>query len=232
MNNKECITIKDINFLIDDGNLFKENVSFSLKEKEKVLLYGPSGSGKTSIFKMISYFLQPCCGEIYYGNNKISSFDEANKLRAKYISLIDSEFSFFNNLSIKDNIKVYAYFAKVSTKIIDEKLEYIIKYFKFNNENISLCNLLHKKISDLSNGQKEIIMISRAIMLDSKFVFADELLRSFNIDDKKDIFDKFIHTLEHFNMGLFMISHENTFKKYDIIDKVFSIKDKTLQERG
>jgi len=224
------ISIKNINFLVDGKNLFKENISLTLKEKEKVLLYGPSGSGKTSIFKIITYFLYPSCGDVFYDDTSINSFNGANKIRAKYISLIDSNFSFFNNLSIKDNIKSYAYFAKIDNKLINDKLEFIIDNFKFQNDNISLVNLLNKKISDLSNGQKEIIMISRALLLESKFIFADELLRSFNIDDKKDIFDKFIKTLNHFDMGLFMISHENIFKQDKSINRVLTIKDKILQE--
>ena len=223
------IKAKNINFLIDGGNLFKEDVSFELENKQNTLLYGPSGSGKTSIFKMLSFFMKPSNGEIYYDDNKINSFDKANKIRARYISLIDSNFSFFNNLSIEDNIKVYAIFAKIPNEIINKKIQYLYDVFKFNNQNISLSNLKNKKISSLSNGQKEIIMIARALMLESKFVFADELLRSFNVDDKEDIFDKFISSLSHFDMGLFMISHEDRFKKHRSIDRVWTIRDKVLE---
>ena len=226
------ISVEGINFLIEDENLFEKNVSIRLQEKEKVLLYGPSGSGKTSIFNMFTYFLHPSCGDVFYSKNKIKSFNEANKTRSKYISLIDSHFSFFNNLSIQDNIKAYAHFAKIPNVTINLRLNYMLDNFKFKNENISLCNLYNKKVSNLSNGQKEIIMISRAIMLGSKFIFADELLRSFNMDDKKDIFDKLIKSLDYFNMGLFMISHEDTFKKYKSIDRILTIKNKTLQEEN
>ncbi len=224
------IKVKNINFLIDSGNLFQKDITFELKDNQNILLYGPSGSGKTSIFKMLSFFMPPSRGEIYYDDNHISSFNKANKIRSNYISLIDSSFSFFNNLNIEDNIKVYGIFAKVPHNIINKRMEYLYETFKFNNENISLNNLKNKKISDLSNGQKEIIMIARALILQSKFIFADELLRSFNVHDKEDIFDKFMQSLKEFNMGLFMISHEDRFKKHNSIDRIWTIKEKMLKE--
>lgn len=122
--------------------------------------------------------------------------------------MIYSVFNFIETISTKNNIMLPSLFAK--EKNIDSRLEELITLFDFGEEsNINLKDLLKKNIGNLSNGQKEIVSISRALLMENpKFIFADEMLRSFNEDLEQEVWNKVLRYLSDHNKSLFMITHK------------------------
>ena len=202
----------NIQFNLDDKRLspklFRKDIDIELKQKQIVLLYGPSGSGKTTIFQILSHLIEFSSGEIYWDRYKVEDLNRSNKQRYKHISMIYSVFNFIETLSVKDNILLPSLFAKErgSEILLDE----LIELFYFGKEsNINLADLLKKGISNLSNGQKEIVAISRALLMQKpKFVFADEMLRSFNKELEDQVWAKILQFLSKYNRSLFMITHK------------------------
>jgi len=201
------IQFKDENGKLGDA-LFRKNVSLTLNPKEIVLLYGSSGCGKTTLFQMLSHLIDSTSGNISWNEYKIHNLNDSNKQRFKYISMIYSVFNFIETLSTEDNILLPALFAK--EKDYMNRLKDLTELFDFGNDsNINLKDLLQKDISSLSNGQKEIITISRALLMEeSSFVFADEMLRSFNEELEKKVWEKVLQYLSKHNKSLFMITHK------------------------
>lgn len=214
------LEVKNFNMqLADEGRLFKENIDIALRPGETTLLYGPSGSGKTTLFEAITYLSKPQEGEVYWDGRKIASLREANRLRKETISINFSYFNFIELLSIRDNIVMPAAMAKQQG--IEKKLDNIIERFSFGSEStgdkrfLSLGDMLYakdkhghtRKISDLSNGQKEIVAIARAMMLDAPFMVVDEMLRSFPEKTRPDIWKIVEEYLKEKEMGIFFITH-------------------------
>jgi len=207
------IIAKDLNINFSGKNLFSENINIELKEKQFTLLYGSSGSGKTTLFEMLSVLALPTQGKVIWGKEPMRSLNLANKNRFNQITSIYSVFNFIETLSIKDNILLPALFAK--EKNIEQNLTELEELLQFPNlkdgekSHVDLKDLLKKNIADLSNGQKEIIAIARALLLSNpKYLFADELLRSFNDDLEKKIWEKILCFLVKHNKSLFMITHK------------------------
>jgi len=223
-----------------DNRCYLDNCDIELSEKKITLLYGPSGSGKTTIFNILSGLVkaQSNKSEIYWNNYKVRNIYEANKIRYKYISMIYSNFYFLNNLSVVENIILPAVFTKQPKNIIENKLSLLYDVFSFDkgSEIDNFLNLKslakRKKIIGLSNGQKEMVSIARALMIDSPFIFADEMLRSCPIGDEMAIWERLLSKEIGIGKrkGLFFISHKEHLKKDHRIDRLLTIKNKKLFE--
>jgi len=203
-----------------NDTLFHEDVSLTINAGDNFLIYGPSGSGKTTIYEALSFLTPPTQGEVYWGDTKIDSISIANKLRNDHISLIFSNFNFIGHLNVEDNIILPA--AASNKKGIYDRLETLMNVFEFDDtaheqENrLSLRDLIYDKktlrkrrIQELSNGQKEIVSMARALILDTPFILADEMLRSFPDHTKKVLWERFYSFTSGGDnpKGLMMITH-------------------------
>jgi branched-chain amino acid transport system ATP-binding protein len=85
------------------GLIAVNNVSFSVREKEILSIIGPNGAGKSTLFKLISSFLPPTAGDVWFRDEKIS--DRAPHIAArKGIVRTFQETTIFKNMSVRDNV--------------------------------------------------------------------------------------------------------------------------------
>ena len=225
-----------VNYLINTNGkeefLFRDPISLTLVPKETILLYGNSGIGKTTLLKLLAYLIKPSCGDILFEGTQIKSLKQANALRSDFISIIPSQFYFFESLSVLDNILVSAYVKNISSQKINEKLTFISQQTqKLTNCNLHIDlqgyyakqdkqdNILFKKISELSNSQREMVMLARALLLDARYIFADELFRSFDTNSQHDVFNMFMSIIKEWGLGLFLISHNENIRSHTDIQQ-------------
>lgn len=239
-----------------DKNLLEE-VTLEIPEKSIVLLYGPTGRGKTTLFNLISglSFDGFKKGKIQWGNIPIDNMRIANKLRSQYISLIYSRFFFIYGLSIRENVILPALLSQKSNQFIDERLALLTEIFSFDErdysgELVGALNFLKDQISPnnirknrrnkspvmnikhISNGMTEIVNIARAFILDTPFIFADELLRSYSDEEMKVIWNRVLDPRLGIkkNKSLFMITRKDYFREEgrEEIDIIYEIKDRRV----
>lgn len=233
------IRSKSINVFFRDSenriNSFLENVNLEIPSDKICLLYGPSGSGKTTLFNILCG-LAPMCdkqGEVFWGDYKVGALTEANRQRAKYISLIFSTFYFLESLNVEQNILLPALLLGKDQQESSKKLDALCELFSFDGslETLHLGKLRKRKVTSLSNGQKEMVGIARGLVLDSPYIFADEMLRSFNPEGESAIWERMVSSPElgiGTSRGMFMITHKEHLKNDPHIGVAYRIKDKGL----
>jgi len=221
--------------IIFDNISFLEKVNLEIPECKRVLLYGPSGSGKTSIFNVLCGLSSAKNPEArtYWYDYSVSDLNEANKKRYQYISLIYSNFFYMQSLSVEENIVLPAVFAKMQSSAIAKMLDQLYTIFSFRDEGqkpLNLKDLRKRKMGQLSNGQKELVGIARALILDTPFIFADEMLRSYNSETEKVIWEKMMSPDLGIGSkrGFFLITHKEHLKNDRRIDIIYAIKNKGL----
>jgi putative ABC transport system ATP-binding protein len=221
--------------VVFDGNSYLKDVSFTVAPQEVVLLYGPSGSGKTTLFNILCAMSEATSSRagVFWGDYQVCSLEKANKVRFRYISMVYSLFYFLESLNVEQNIRLPAVFAGVAEDEIDRRLEELYRVFAFDGKlsNLDLSTLRARSIAGLSNGQKELVGIARAFVLDSPYVFADEILRSFNKEGEELLWEKILSSPElgiGSRRGFFMITHKEHLRHDPRISKVYTIDNSAL----
>lgn len=163
------ISIKNISFSYDTVRDTIKNISFNLNKGELIALLGPNGSGKTTILKCLNGTLKPKTGEIYIENHNIKNL--SYKEIAKFISVVPQEHSAIFSYLVIDivamGITPYLSFGRMPTK-----KDYRTAYTKLEFFNIQ--HLAEKNYNQLSGGEKQLVLIARALMQNTDYLIMDE----------------------------------------------------------
>jgi ATP-binding cassette subfamily B protein len=165
---KSPYALKDINLLIPNGKV--------------TAIVGASGSGKTTLMKMLLKFYEPTCGQIFYGGTLIADISAQN-LRTNCGVVMQDGYIFSD--TIKRNIAT-------GDEIIDEKkLKYAVKIANLEEFIESLPLKYNTKIgasgNGISGGEKQRVLIARAVYKNPQFLFFDEATSSLDAENEKII---------------------------------------------
>ena len=128
------------------------------------MLLGASGCGKSTLLNMIAGILSPDGGVIEIDGVEISSKPqkEKDRFRINKIGYIFQDFKLISEMSVIDNINILR-LEKVDTSAADEVLE-----------SLGILDKKHKKVKNLSGGEKQRVAIARAIVKKPDIILADE----------------------------------------------------------
>ncbi len=164
--NNASIEFKNVSFEYTENKPVIQNLSFKWELGKTVAIVGETGSGKTTVSKLIMRFYEPTSGEIFLGNSNIKDID-INEYR-KLFAVVTQD-SWLYASSIIDNIK-YGNLEATEEKVKEAaKMVGIDKFIK------SLPEGYETIVSgNLSEGQKELICIARAVVSNREFLIMDE----------------------------------------------------------
>ena len=147
-------------------NVVLNNINFSVKSGETLVVKGRNGSGKATLLRILSNFITSYDGKALF--NDISILED-NLYNNKF-NLIGQKNSLKANLSIKKNLELWDI-------LFNEALDHV-KLLEHNN----LYHLINRDVGSLSDGQKKCISLHRLNynkydlwFLDEPFVFLDEV---------------------------------------------------------
>ena len=147
-------------------------------------IVGSSGSGKTTLIKLIQGFYEPLEGEIRVGGTLLITINP-HLWRSKTGSVMQDGFIFSD--SIERNIAV------TDDKIDHERLQHAINVANINDYIESLPLRQYTKIGSdgngLSQGQRQRILIARAVYKDPEYIFLDEATNSLDAQNERIIME-------------------------------------------
>lgn len=168
-NNDEIIgniEFKNVSFSYNNDKEILKNINFKINNGEKIAIVGPTGSGKTTIIQLLLKFYNINSGSILIDGKNINDIN-TNILRDNIKVVLQD--AHLNNENIKDVLK---YSNDVSDMEIKDLLKKINIKPNFLGMNDKLENIT--SIDNLSNGQKQIISMIRAMLSNPKIVILDE----------------------------------------------------------
>ena len=182
--------IKVQNIFVKLGeNFILKNINFEIHKNEKVFVIGSSGAGKTTL---INTFLNPNSikmGDIIVDNTNLKTIKtrEIRKLNSNYGFISQKDF-FINWETVFYNIKnLYSNyknrFYKFFNFIFKADKNEIFKIAK----KLKIQDILFKKVSDISGGEKQRIKILLLLIQKPKIIFADEPTSSLDIKISREI---------------------------------------------
>jgi ABC-type branched-subunit amino acid transport system ATPase component len=140
------------------------DVSLSLRKGEMSFIIGRNGAGKTTLLKTIVGLLKPDKGGITYQGREIAGMDP-ERLSLEGIRFVAQEKKVFGSLTVQENIELAAYAAK---EPLNQALEKVTELYP------KLKTFMKAKAGSLSGGQRQILLIGRALVGDPKLLLIDE----------------------------------------------------------
>ncbi|MBL7128355.1 MAG: ABC transporter ATP-binding protein [Ignavibacteria bacterium] len=172
-NVKGRIDFKNVWFAYNHDDYVLRNVSFKIKEGEKVAFVGATGAGKSTIINLLSRFYDVSEGEIMLDGIDIRKFNQKD-LRKNIAVVLQDVFLFSGD--IKSNIDLG------NTSISSDTLNSSVKNVGLNDFIESLPDKLYHKVNErgstLSVGQKQLISFARALSFNPKILILDEATSS------------------------------------------------------
>ena len=162
------INISNISKSFDD-RVILEDISFSIKNGDKIAIIGQSGIGKSVLLKSIIGLLNPDEGEIFINEQNINkiSFKKLQKLRSKF-GMVFQFGALFDSMTVGENIGL------ALQKLTNcDKLE-ISDRISISLKEVNMEGTEGKMPSELSGGMKKRVGIARAIALNPEYMLYDE----------------------------------------------------------
>jgi ATP-binding cassette subfamily B protein len=194
------VTFENVCFSYNKSTPVLKNVNFSVKAGEVVALVGETGAGKTTIVNLLTRFYDADSGRILIDNEPITNL-KRNSLR-KCFSVVLQDTCLFTG-TIMDNIR---YSQKDAT---DEQVLKAAKIAHAHDFIDKLPKGYYTMVSgatdNLSQGQRQLIAIARAVLCDSPILILDEATSSVDTKTEKDIQRAFLSLMK--DRTSFLIAH-------------------------
>lgn len=200
------IKINDLSFSFGN-NMIHKNVTMTFNNGSITTIFGKSGSGKTTLLRLLMGFY-PYQGEITFDGTDIKNAD-LSYIR-KNIATVDQSIKLFNT-TIYENIKYGTDATNNDVDNIVSELE--ITIFKNLNADAGING------SNLSNGQKQVVMLLRAFLKKKKILILDEPTSSLDKVTKNIVIDTIKKISK--NKTTIIVTHDNDVK--NISDVVYHI---------
>ncbi|MDU4739290.1 MULTISPECIES: ABC transporter ATP-binding protein [Clostridium] len=217
------VTFKDVHFGYNKDKIIINDFSSKIKPGQRVAIVGPTGAGKTTIVKLLMRFYELNSGEILLDNHNINDFKRSD-LRKVFGMVLQDTWLFSG--SIMENIR-YGNLNATDEEVIEaSKAAHVHHFVKTLPDGYNME--LNEDASNVSQGQKQLLTIARAILADPKILILDEATSS--VDTRTEVLiQKAMDNLMK-NRTSFIIAHRlSTIKDADLI---LVMKDGDIVEQG
>lgn len=205
------IEFEHVNFGYKENKTIINDFSINVKKGQKIAIVGPTGAGKTTIIKLLMRFYDVNSGSIKIDGHDIRNFNRS-ELRELFGMVLQDTWLF--NASIRENIKFGKLSATDDEIISAAKSANVHHFIKTLNDGYDM--VLDEEASNVSQGQKQLLTIARAILADPKILILDEATSS--VDTRTELLiQKAMDRLMEGRTS-FVIAHRlSTIKDADII---------------
>ncbi|SFB07839.1 MULTISPECIES: ABC transporter ATP-binding protein [unclassified Bacillus (in: firmicutes)] len=220
---KGKVEFRDVSFSYEKGGDTVSNISFTALPGEMVALVGPTGAGKSTIMNLLSRFYDATQGAIFIDGHDITKVKRASLRRHMAFVLQDS---FLFEGTIRENIR-YGRLAATDLEI-EEAAKKANAHSFITKTKDGYDTVLKQDGSGISQGQKQLLSIARAILANPAILILDEATSSIDTVTELKIQEALQVLME--GRTSFVIAHRlNTIQK---ADQIIVLEQGQIIERG
>jgi ATP-binding cassette subfamily B multidrug efflux pump len=174
------VEFKQVHFGYDDDKIVIHHFSADIQPGQKIAIVGPTGAGKTTMVKLLMRFYDLNDGEILVDGHNINSFTRKDLRRMFAMVLQDT---WLYNDTIMENIRYGRAEATDEEVIKAAQAAHVDHFVRTLPDGYSL--VLNEEVSNISQGQKQLMTIARAILADPEILILDEATSS--VDTRTEV---------------------------------------------
>ena len=199
-----------------------KGISLEAYAGEVVGLLGPNGAGKTTTFSMVAGFVSPTSGSVSLNGDSLTKLPAYQRAR-KGLVYLPQESSVFRKLTVEQNIRAIAETLGLSKIKEDEVVEKRL-------EELRLTSLARQKAYTLSGGERRRLEITRALVLEPKFLMLDEPFSGVDPISVSEVMG-IIRQLKEDGIGIFLTDH-NVRETLKIVDRAYLLYEGKVLTHG
>jgi len=159
-----------------------DEVVLDIARGDFIAVMGESGAGKSTLVKILALLEQPDSGEYKLFGDTVSGIpiNKASRCRRRSMNIIFQTYNLFEELSVYENLSVYLKLCNEVSRNMDASIKAVANALKMQDN-------LYKKVSVLSQGEKQRVAIARSLLTDKKLILADEPTASLDKDNRDTI---------------------------------------------
>ena len=222
-NLKGNVQFEHVKFGYNPEQIIVKNFSADIKDGQKIAIVGPTGAGKTTMVKLLMRFYDVNSGSIKIDGHDVRDFDRS-KLREMFGMVLQDTWLFSG--TIMENIRYGRLDATDEEVIAAAKAAHVHKFIMQQPGGYQM--VLNEETSNISQGQKQLLTIARAILADNKILILDEATSSVDTRTETRIQKAMDNLME--GRTSFVIAHRlSTIRDADLI---LVMKDGDIIEQG
>jgi len=197
-----------------------DGVSLHVRPGELVALYGPSGSGKTTLLLMIATLLAPTSGTVKINERDFAALSERESaaFRLSELGFIRQNFDLLPGVSAIDNA-VLKLLATVRWREAHRQIAPLL-------DRLGLGSRLDHRSETLSMGERQRVMIARALSTNPSLLLADEPTGSLDSQRSREVLELLRSLCRERNVACVLVSHDPLAAGY--ADRVLALSDGRL----
>ena len=194
-----------------------DNVSFSVKKGEFVLVIGSSGSGKSTLLNMIGLLDHPTQGKVMIDGFDTSNLtdNEVSEFRNEKLGFVFQFANLLADLTVLENVLLPSQIQFDSSNILDKA--------KMVLEQVGLGDQLYKRANKISGGQAQRAAIARGLVNNPTIVLADEPTGNLDSVTAQNVVQLMKKMAKDLNQTFIVVTHERA--QFGSVDRVITVKD-------
>jgi putative ABC transport system ATP-binding protein len=198
-----------------------DGVSLSVAPGELVALYGPSGSGKSTLLLLIAALLEPDSGEVILDGRDVCSLSARDAARYRLLDLgfIRQSANLIAGADVVDNAALKLMGTEIGSREARRRIAPLI-------DRLGLRERARHRPEQLSMGERQRVMIARALSTDPKLVLADEPTGSLDTQRGGEVLGLLGQICRERDVSVMVVTHDPRAAAY--ADRVHALRDGRL----
>jgi putative ABC transport system ATP-binding protein len=206
-------------YRVGDGEPVRaiDHLSLSVDAGELVALYGPSGSGKTTLLTIIAALIQPDAGTVTVAGRNLDTLSDAeqSRYRLRDLGFVDQTFDLLPGGDVTQNAAMKLWMVE-NTRKAERRVEPLLI-------RLGLGDRLQHRADQLSMGERQRVMIARALSTEPRLVLADEPTGNLDTRRGREVLDLLREICRERKTAVLLVTHDP--QATAVADRVLALHD-------